>query len=315
MKFSKEAQEGKNPAIPAQATTDTAATASDNEWKKYNNETVWLYKIEGNSPDQIWATKKVEGDGTVYKLNNPKYAATVKKLDASNELPDRTEESKANDPVLKTPAAKPAADKKTAPDTRLATPSELDTSNSADDRAGTESPGGVEAVSKKATTTLPTIKVSQEDQDLVTLRMAAYEIDFLPAQLKPDYENQRITTALMQHVKRETPNEGQNKSNEDLAKMILLRDTDLERSQLSAFKDEGNYAGILKAMSDLKKGFDLEGQDSEYPNGFKNNLLNALARAFGMNPSNYAGIPLKESKVTYGKSHATLLRERYWGRY
>ena len=97
--------------------------------------------------------------------------------------------------------------------------------------------------------------------------------------------------------------------------MILLRDTDLGKPQISAFRNQNNYAGILKAMSDAKIGFDLEGIDSNYPSGFKKNLLGALARAFGMDPSSYSGIPLNESKVIYGKSHATLLRERYWGRY
>ena len=166
---------------------------------------------------------------------------------------------------------------------------------------------------------LSTITVSQEDKDKVTLRMAAYEIQLIgqgsPYGFKTEYEKGKITQPLVGYINRMTPEAGKTKSNEDLAKMILLRDTDLGSAQISAFKNEDNYAGILRAMSDAKIGFDLEGTDSNYPIGFKKNLLGALARAFGMNPDMYSGIPLNESKVTYGKSHATLMRERYWGRY
>lgn len=312
LQFAKEAKAGKKPDAPPPAATDTAGTESTGDWKQYNNETEWLYKIKGDTPNEIWVTKKAEGNGPEYELNKPKYAATVKKLDSFNTLPKRTQESINNDPALKTPAAKPAADKKTAPDTRLTTPSELGSSNPANDRDDVKSPGDVP---EKVTSSLPTIKTSQEVKDKVTLRMAAYEIDFLPQQLKPDYEKGNITNALIDHIKFKTPEAERNKDNIELAKMILLRDTDLNRSQLSAFKDQNNYAGILKAMSNMKVGFDLEGNDSNYPSGFKNKLLGALARAFGMNPDSYKNIPLNESKVIYGKSHATLIRERYWGRY
>ena len=114
LQFAIKAKAGKKSDPPPPATTDLAAAAKTDatenkgDWKKYNKEEDWLYKIEGKTPDQIWVTKKAEGNETVYQLNKPKYASTVKKLDASDKLPKRTPDSIKNDPALKTPSAKPA---------------------------------------------------------------------------------------------------------------------------------------------------------------------------------------------------------------
>lgn len=69
----------------------------ESEWKKYKDEKDWEYKLEGQSPDQIWTTRKIGGNGKVFKLNQAKYKSTVFKLDA--EFKTRTEDSIKKDPA------------------------------------------------------------------------------------------------------------------------------------------------------------------------------------------------------------------------
>jgi hypothetical protein len=84
----------------------------DQSWFSYLGDDVWEYKIEGNSPDEFWTTRKKGTNTPIYNLSNTKYASTVKKLDASDDLPNRSAESIKNDKAFKTPtSAKTSSEK------------------------------------------------------------------------------------------------------------------------------------------------------------------------------------------------------------
>jgi len=159
-------------------------------------------------------------------------------------------------------------------------------------------------------------KRSENDmKDEVILKMAAFEIDLTGTiQDNRDFYKNNNWSSLLDFLKTRK-NINQTLSKEALAKMILDRDTDVPGNIVSQFKRNKNYAGLLRHMNDKQIGFDLQGSDSDFPQGFKQNLRDAIARALGLDPAKYSSIPVNESRITYGKSHATLLRERYWGRY
>lgn len=89
---------------PNAAPEDPSAETPD--WKKYADETDWEYKIQGESPNEIWVTRKVGGDEKIFKLNNRRYKTTVEKLDDNENMPNRTQVSIDNDPALKAAPAR-----------------------------------------------------------------------------------------------------------------------------------------------------------------------------------------------------------------
>jgi hypothetical protein len=102
------------PEVPA-----PQAGGDNKEWKKYTDKGNWEYKIQGDTPNQIWVTKKV-GQEKEYRLDKPKFRNTVLKLDGTKDpdvakkagLSKRTSESIKNCPALKVvpkPKPKPKA--------------------------------------------------------------------------------------------------------------------------------------------------------------------------------------------------------------
>ena len=73
---------------------------------------------------------------------------------------------------------------------------------------------------------------------------------------------------------------------------------------------KSRWKSLLDKIENVDKPFDLDGVDYTYPDGLQASIKLALKNANlkNLDTSN-------ESKDTYGKSHGTLIRERYWGRY
>lgn len=73
---------------------------------------------------------------------------------------------------------------------------------------------------------------------------------------------------------------------------------------------KSHWKSLLDKIESVDKPFDLDGVDYTYPDGLQASIKLALKNANlkDLDASN-------ESKDTYGKSHGTLIRERYWGRY
>ena len=73
---------------------------------------------------------------------------------------------------------------------------------------------------------------------------------------------------------------------------------------------KSHWKSLLDKIESVDKPFDLDGVDYAYPDGLQASIKLALKNANlkNLDASN-------ESKDTYGKSHGTLIRERYWGRY
>ena len=280
------------PTADVDTKGEEEAKKTTDDWKAYEGETDWLYKIEGESPSQIWVTKK-PGGGPEYELNKPKYEKTVKKLDAAAGLPDRTDASKAKDPALKKPAAKPAADQKAA-----AAPSQENPFERSDAEWRKET--------KSTYSDMPLPEIGNDDTF--------------------DLGNNSETT--------------RNDALQDIINWLYTRDVvmgsggdledmpEAERYNLSKaisitgdnFLDESE-----KAFADHKTKGPKDragGEEMAYP--AVGRIIYATIEAFArintaynhsLNIKDEKGEALGESKVIYGKSHATLLRERYWGRY
>ena len=315
LRFAKEAKAGKKPPIPAQAITDTEVTASDDDWEKYGNETVWLYKIKGDTPNQIWITKKAVGNGPEYELNKPKYAVTVRKLDASNELSKRTKESINNDPALKTPAAKPAAKP-------AEKPVDNDQKSSAETRS-TDQDSIVANTSSSENKSLPTYNFESSDADWRTKTLKTYSKMPLPKIITSgtffDLNNNNDTrdTALQNIINWLYNSDVVTGPGGNFSSMTVNARYDLSKARgITGDNWEDKSA---KAYTDHIIGIQ-PGVESEPVKKIINATIEAFARInnaynHSLNMKAKKGNTANEAKVIYGKSHATLLRERYWGRY
>ena len=328
LRSAKEAKAGQNPAIPEPSKTDPAPAATDSadpakpeadkdtgDWKKYGDETGWLYKIEGDTPNQIWVTKKAGSDGTEYKLNKPKYAKTVKNLDAADNLPKRTKDSIKNDPALKTPSAKPAAKPVAKP---------VDNDQKA--AAGTRSPdqdSKITTASSPENKSLPTYNFGSSDADWRTTTLRTYSEMPLPRISATgtffDLDNNSKTrdTALQNIIDWLYTRDVAKGPGGDFSSMTVGARYDLRKARGIT---GGNWKGTsAKAYKDHIIGIQ-SGVDSEPMKKIINATIEAFARInnaynHSLNMKAKNGNTSNESKVIYGKSHATLLRERYWGRY
>jgi hypothetical protein len=120
LKFMKDLESNPEAEAPPEPETDepqsadsgVQARSDDQVWSSFPGDDVWEYKIEGESPEEIWSTRKKGTNAPIYNLSNTKYASTVRKLDASDALPDRSQESIKNDKAFKTPtSAKTSSEK------------------------------------------------------------------------------------------------------------------------------------------------------------------------------------------------------------
>jgi hypothetical protein len=291
LQFAIEAKAGKKPPPPPPPATDTGATANPEttantgDWKKYGDEKDWLYKIDGADPTQIWVTKKAVGNETVYQLNKPKYSVTVKKLDRSEKLPKRTQGSIKNDPALK-PAAKPAAKANDENDTALT----VTIKNLNNVLSGFTLPN-VERLRTESTK----YKAFEIKQDIASISDI---IGAITGGGRGAYTNM---------------NEKQKR-----AYIFLKLDDKNQVSSLAICSaSPKGLNGMYFNSAGRPTGGLITDEEVKLEDGGKNS---ALADGSIWIPKILDGLDrikssTSESKVIYGKSHATLLRERYWGRY
>lgn len=105
-------QESEITSEPAQE------TETGPDWQQYRNETGWVYKLKQKGDHKIWVTKKADGSGPEYDLDNPLYAATVRRLDGTGPegkpeyalQPPRSDADKAADAALKAAPARRSRD-------------------------------------------------------------------------------------------------------------------------------------------------------------------------------------------------------------
>ncbi len=109
------------PAPVDDTPVDDAPVETKKSWTKYTEDGDWEYQIQGDTPNQIWVTRKA-GQEKEYRLDRPKFRSTVLKLDGTKDpevakkagLPPRTPESIKNCPALKVaPKPKPKPKPKT----------------------------------------------------------------------------------------------------------------------------------------------------------------------------------------------------------
>jgi len=118
-------------------------------WKKYTETGNWEYQIQGDTPNQIWVTRKA-GQEKEYRLDRPNFRDTVLKLDGTVDpevakkakLPPRTPASIENCPALKpAPKSKTNEPKKEKPQSSSSTNSNTDNSNSEEPSKSKNIPG------------------------------------------------------------------------------------------------------------------------------------------------------------------------------
>jgi len=261
------------------------------KWRKYGDEPGWEYKIQGDSPNEIWVTKKA-GTDKIFKLNNSRYKTTVEKLDKDDSMPKRSPQSKANDPALRSATASSSSKRSSkSTDTGDQSANASVTSTSIDERAAIWLKN-LEKEGKISVLAVPQEKLKSEDKgpDLTSVKT----LDTARASLKKlEVTNNEGIINDLNHP--ETGDFG--------SKVDMYFDTDRK-----VLKIDGprliNYELTGYSKKKIGEKIYIVANNYQY---FVPTSQELGAAALGM--------PINENKVVYGESHATLIRKRYWGRY